>query len=102
MLTDAEAVKFVAFKAGLGAASVCLQECLAYLPEKNLIVSVGGDLLSPYPLSTLDKGLGMVVPWHCRWQGIMIRNSSSPKQESDFGLCNWQSGFAWSSLFGME
>lgn len=64
MLTDAEVVKFVAFKAGLG--RLGLQECLAYLPEQNLIVSVGGDLLSPYPLSTLDKGLGMVVPWHCK------------------------------------
>jgi len=33
------------------------------LRRENLIVSIGGDLLSPYPLSTLDKGRGMVVTW---------------------------------------
>ena len=33
------------------------------LRRENLVVSIGGDLLSPYPLSTLDKGRGMVEPW---------------------------------------
>eukprot|EP00913_Durusdinium_trenchii_P013702 g12865.t1 len=35
-------------------------DCSYGLRRENLIVSIGGDLLSPYPLSTLDKGRGMV------------------------------------------
>jgi len=37
-----------------------LDDCSMGLRRENLIVSIGGDLLSPYPLSTLDKGRGMV------------------------------------------
>ncbi|CAK8991260.1 3'-cyclic-nucleotide 2'-phosphodiesterase/3'-nucleotidase [Durusdinium trenchii] len=37
-----------------------LDDCSYGLRRENLIVSIGGDLLSPYPLSTLDKGRGMV------------------------------------------
>ena len=36
------------------------EDCSCGLRRENLIVSIGGDLLSPYPLSTLDKGRGMV------------------------------------------
>lgn len=44
------------------------QDCSMGLRRENLIVSIGGDLLSPYPLSTLDKGRGMVVTWiACGW-----------------------------------
>ena len=39
------------------------QDCSMGLRRENLVVSIGGDLLSPYPLSTLDKGRGMVEPW---------------------------------------
>lgn len=37
-----------------------LDDCSMGLRRENLVVSIGGDLLSPYPLSTLDKGRGMV------------------------------------------
>eukprot|EP00439_Symbiodinium_sp_Y106_P085940 s683_g30.t1 len=37
-----------------------LDDCCSGIRRENLVVCVGGDLLSPYPLSTLDKGRGMV------------------------------------------
>ena len=37
-----------------------LVDAASGLPPNNLVVTIGGDLLSPYPLSALDKGRGMV------------------------------------------
>ncbi|CAE7409528.1 unnamed protein product [Symbiodinium pilosum] len=33
------------------------KDCCSGIRRENLVVCVGGDLLSPYPLSTLDKGM---------------------------------------------
>lgn len=37
-----------------------ISSCGEGMPASNVIVSVGGDVVSPYPLSALDKGRGMV------------------------------------------
>lgn len=59
-----------------------LLDCEAGIPRDNLVVSIGGDLLAPYPLSALDKGKGMVdVLLACRVRYVCFGN-----HEADVGL----------------
>eukprot|EP00931_Biecheleriopsis_adriatica_P064192 TRINITY_DN39015_c0_g1_i1.p1 TRINITY_DN39015_c0_g1~~TRINITY_DN39015_c0_g1_i1.p1 ORF type:complete len:924 (-),score=135.39 TRINITY_DN39015_c0_g1_i1:279-3050(-) len=61
---------------------VFIDECQEGLPPQNLNVTIGGDLLSPYPLSLLDNGKGMVdVLLKCRVMFACFGN-----HEADVGL----------------
>jgi len=65
------------------------------LPVGNLVASVGGDILSPYPLAALDQGRGMVdVLLQCGFRFACFGN-----HEADIGLValrqriqQWQQG----------
>lgn len=52
------------------------------IPAGNVVVTIGGDLLSPYPLAALDKGRGMVdVLLQCG-----VRYACLGNHEADVGM----------------
>lgn len=72
-----------------------ISSCGEEMPAGNVIVTVGGDVVSPYPLSALDKGRGMIdVLLKCG-----VRYACFGNHEADVSLealksrlQEWQSG----------